>query len=32
MSIKQKYLKDENGEIFSPVVSADSIIVGGGVP
>lgn len=32
MSIKQKYLKDENGEIFSPVVSADSIIVGGGFP
>lgn len=31
MSIKQKYLKDENGEIFSPVVSADSVIVGGGV-
>lgn len=30
MSIKQKYLKDENGEIFSPVVSADSVIVGGG--
>lgn len=25
MSIKQKYLKDENGEIFSPIVSADSI-------
>lgn len=25
MSIKQKYLKDENGEVFSPIVSADSI-------
>ena len=32
MSIKQKYLKDENGEIFSPVVSADSVIVGGVFP
>ena len=25
MSVKQKYLKDENGEIFSPIVSTDSI-------
>lgn len=25
MSIKQKYLKDENGEIFSPIVSASSV-------
>lgn len=25
MSIKQKYLKDENGEIFSPIVSSSSI-------
>lgn len=25
MSINQKYLKDENGNIFSPVVSVDSI-------
>ena len=25
MSTNQKYLKDENGEIFSPIVSEDSI-------
>lgn len=25
MSVKQKYLKDENGEAFSPIVSTDSI-------
>ena len=25
MSIKQKYLKDENGELFSPVTSIDSV-------
>ena len=30
MSVKQKYLKDENGEVFSPITSADSVIVGGG--
>ena len=30
MSIKQKYLKDENGEVFSPITSADSVIVGEG--
>lgn len=30
MSVKQKYLKDENGEVFSPIVSTDSIITGGG--
>ena len=29
MSVKQKYLKDENGEVFSPITSADSVIVGG---
>lgn len=27
MSIKQKYLKDENGDIFSPVVSTDSVYI-----
>lgn len=32
MSVKQKYLKDENGEVFSPIVSTDSVITGGGVP
>lgn len=26
MSVKQKYLKDENGEIFSPIVSAASVL------
>lgn len=26
MSVKQKYLRDENGDIFSPIVSASSII------
>lgn len=25
MSVKQKYLKDENGEVFSPIVSATSV-------
>lgn len=25
-----KYLRDENGEIFSPITSAESVIVGGG--
>lgn len=25
MSVQQKYLKDENGNIFSPIVSTDSI-------
>lgn len=25
MSVKQKYLKDENGEIFSPIVSASGV-------
>lgn len=25
MSVKQRYLKDENGETFSPIVSSDSI-------
>lgn len=32
MSVKQKYLKDENGEVFSPIVSTDSVITGGGFP
>lgn len=32
MSTKQKYLKDENGNIFSPIVSTDSVITGGGYP
>lgn len=31
MSVQQKYLKDENGNIFSPIVSTDSIYTGGGV-
>lgn len=31
MSINKKYLKDENGEVFSPIVSTDSIYDGGGV-
>ena len=30
MSVQQKYLKDENGNIFSPIVSTDSIYTGGG--
>ena len=30
MSVKQKYLKDENGNIFSTITSADSVILGGG--
>lgn len=30
MSVKQKYLKDENGEIFSPITSANSVMLGGG--
>lgn len=25
MSVKQKYLKDENGEVFSPIVNVNSI-------
>lgn len=25
MSVKQKYLKDENGEVFSPITSIESI-------
>ena len=28
MSVQQKYLKDENGNIFSPIVSTDSIYTG----
>ena len=30
MSVQQKYLKDENGNIFSPIVSTDSIYTRGG--
>lgn len=25
-TVKQKYLKDENGEVFSPIVSASSVM------
>lgn len=32
MLANQKYLKDENGNIFSPIVNMDSIYGGGGVP
>lgn len=28
--IKQKYLKDENGEIFSPIVNVDSVYTNNG--
>ena len=28
--IKQKYLKDENGEVFSPIVSIDSVYTSNG--
>lgn len=27
----QKYLKDEDGNTFSPIVSSDSVYYGGGV-
>lgn len=30
MSVKQKYLKDENGEIISPIISANSVIFNDG--
>lgn len=30
MSVDKKYLKDENGNIFSPIVSVDSIYNRGG--
>lgn len=30
MSVKQKYLKDENGEIFSPITSESSIYTSSG--
>lgn len=30
MSVKQKYLKDENGEIFSPIVNVNSVYTDGG--
>lgn len=30
MSVKQKYLKDENGEIVSPITSANSVIFNDG--
>lgn len=29
-SIPGKYIKDENGNIFSPIVSSDSVITKGG--
>lgn len=29
MSVKQKYIKDENGEIFSPISDASSVIMNG---
>lgn len=32
MSVKQKYLKDENGEVFSPIVSASSVYDSNGNP
>lgn len=32
MSTQIKYLKDENGEIFSPIVSSSSVMMGGGLP
>lgn len=31
MSTQIKYLKDENGEIFSPIVSSSSVMMRGGV-
>lgn len=31
MAVKQKYLRDENGEVFSPIVNVNSIYYGGGV-
>lgn len=31
-TVKQKYLKDENGDIFSPIVGDSSVILGGGIP
>lgn len=30
MSVSQKYLRDENGNIFSPIINVDSIYNGGG--
>ena len=29
-SVPGKYIKDENGNIFSPIVSSDSVITKGG--
>lgn len=29
--VKGKYLKDENGEIFSPITHMDCIVAGGGL-
>jgi hypothetical protein len=29
-SVPGKYIKDENGNIFSPIVSSDSVIAMGG--
>lgn len=31
MKVNKKYLKDENGNIFSPIISSESVIVGGGL-
>lgn len=31
MSVEKKYLKDENGNIISPIASADSVYIRGGV-
>lgn len=30
-NVSGKYLRDENGEIFSPIVSADSVYWGGDI-
>ena len=30
MGVKAKYLKDENGDVFSPIVSTDSVLTAGG--
>ncbi len=32
MSVKQKYLKDENGEVFSPITSSQSVYTRDGEP
>lgn len=30
MSIQNKYLRDENGEVFYPIVDSSSVVMGGG--